>query len=317
MMSRARKHLTKVLLVQLAVAMFICTPLTATPQTNDRVVLNVTVTTEKGDAIGDLTRDNFSVSIEKRPQNILLFNGEVPASIGILLDTSGSLDRDGKESVARLKENLKVGLNRFFQLGHPDNEYFVMTFDKDTELLQDWSRDPAPVTNKVDSFEFEDQTALYDAITEAIPKVMTGKNARRILIIVSDGDDSYSRNRKKDVYETLKRSDVLLYTVGILNAEDRGMGGGYYRPGADALTEFARISGGRPFFSVHYAKTPAFTEAFESLAQELRSQYQLVISAEESVGKEKWHKLKVTATRNDSSAKPPKLIARTRQGYYR
>lgn len=318
MMSRAKQPRRALLLVHLTATVLIYfTPVRVTPQTNNRVVLNVTVTTEKGEAILDLTRENFLVNIDKRPQNVLSFNGEMPASIGILIDTSGSLERDGKKSVTQLKENLKAGLNRFVQLAHRDNEYFVMTFDKDTELLQDWTSDLGTIANKLDSFEYKGQTVLYDAITEAIPKVMEGRNSRHVLIIVTDGDDSYSKTEKKHLYETLKRSDVVLYPVGILNEKDKSVWGGYFRPGARVLEDLAAISGGRPSFSVHYAKSAAFTEAFESLALELRSQYQLVISSEESVGKEKWNKLNVSATRNDPSGSPQRFIVRTRTGYYR
>ena len=318
MMSRAKQRGRAALLVHLAATVLIYfIPVRVTPQTNNRVVLNVTVTTEKGEAILDLTRENFLVNIDKRPQNVLSFNGEMPASIGILIDTSGSLERDGKKSVTQLKENLKAGLNRFVQLAHRDNEYFVMTFDKDTELLQDWTNDLSTITNKLDSFEFKGQTVLYDAIAEAIPKVMGGRNARHVLIIVTDGDDSYSKTEKKHLYETLKRSDVVLYPVGILNEKDKSVWGGYYRPGARVLEDLAAVSGGRPSFSVHYTKSAAFTEAFESIALELRSQYQLVVSSEESVGKEKWNKLNVSVTRNDPSGRSQKFIVRTRQGYYR
>ena len=319
MMSRAKKHLKGLLLVQLAVTVLIhATLVTATPQTDDKVVLYVTVTTEKGETIEGLTRENFSVDIEKRPQTILSVGGETPASIGILIDTSGSLQEDPPKTLVQLKQNLKDGLERFVQLGHPGNEYFVMTFNKDTELLQDWTSEHPLITNKLDSLVFKGQTALYDSIPKAVEKVTQGRHARHVLVIISDGADSYSRNEQKHVREALKRSDVVFYGVGDINAHDASpYRREYIRPEAEVLSDFAGYSGGRAYFSIHFARSAAFNEIFESIAFELRKQYQLVISAAESAGSEKWHKFNVTVARNDASGRPQKLIVRTRKGYYR
>ena len=315
-MFRVKKRLTGLLLVQLAAAMFICTPLTATTQTNDQILLNVTVTTEKGDAIPDLSRENFSVSVEKRPLNILSFHNEVPSSVGILIDTSASIQRSDPKTRSLLKQNLKAGLERFVQLGYPTNEYFLMTFDNDIELLQDWTSEHGDITSKVNSLEFKGQTALYDSLIKASAKVAAGGRTRHVLLLVSDGEDSYSRNEKKHVLEALKRSDVVLYAMGIVKNEPRVMAM-YHRPSLEALEELANLSGGRPLFSLQYPNSVAFTQAFESIALELRSQYQLAISAAEPGAKEKWNKLNVTVARNDPTGKPQKFIVRTRKGYYR
>lgn len=320
MMTRVINRRKRLLLVHLAVTILICsTPVLVTAQTDDRIVLNVTVTTEKGDAVLDLSRENFSVAVDKRPQNILSFNGEVSASIGILIDTSGSLYKNATTAI-QLRQNLKAGLERFVQMGRPSNEYFVMTFNNDMELLQDWTTDRASVTNKLDSLEFKGQTALFDSMQKAVAKVMEGRHARHVLIVVSDGEDSYSRSQEKHVRETIKRSDVVLYALGFVDISDRhawGYGKVSGNVSSDVFGDFANNSGGRPFFSLHYAKSVAFTQAFEAIALELRSQYQLVVSAEERAVKERWRKLNVTATRNDASGRPQKLIVRTRQGYYR
>ena len=312
-MSRPQNCVRGLLLVLLTATALIFSPLvTATPHTNDPVVLYVSVATEKGDAILDLTRDDFAVNIEKRPQTVLSVGGETPASIGILIDTSGSIHRYDKKLMVSFKQHLKDGLERFVQLGHPGNEYFVMTFNKETALLQDWTSEHPSITNKLDALEFKGLTRLYDAIPKAIEKVGQGRHNRHVLVIISDGHDSDSKNEQKHAREALKRSDVVVYAVGIISD---------FRYAAEeserVLGEFSKNSGGRPLFSLHFANAPAFTEALESFALELRSQYQLVISAAEAANKEKWHKLNVTVARNDPSGRPQKLIVRTRKGYYR
>lgn len=311
-MSRPQNRVRGLLLVLLTATVLIFSPLVkATPHTNDPVVLYVSVATEKGDAILDLTRDDFAVNIEKRPQTVLSVGGETPASIGILIDTSGSIHRYDKKLMVSFKQHLKDGLERFVQLGHPGNEYFVMTFNKETALLQDWTSEHPSITNKLDALEFKGLTRLYDAIPKAIEKVGQGRYARHVLVIISDGHDSDSKNEQKHAREALKRSDVVVYAVGVISD---------FRYAAEeserVLGEFSKNSGGRPLFSLHFAKAPAFTEALEIFALELRSQYQLVIAAE-AANKEKWHKLNVTVARNDPSGRPQKLIVRTRQGYYR
>lgn len=318
-MSRSNNRVRGLLLVLLtATVLIFSTLVTATPQTNNQVVLYVSVATEKGDAILYLSREDFSVNIEKRPQTILSVGGERPASIGILIDTSGSMHEDPPQTLIQLKQNLKDGLERFVQLGHPGNEYFVMTFNKDIELLQDWTSEPSLITNKLDSLVFKGQTALYDSLPKALAKVTQGRHARHVLIIISDGVDSYSRNEEKHVREALKRSDVVLYGVGDINASASSLFmRQYVSPQAEILNEFAGYSGGRAYFSLHFAKSAAFTEVFESIAVELRNQYQIVINAEQSAGKEKWRKLNVAVARNDTSGRPQKLIVRTRRGYYR
>ena len=108
-------------------------------QTNAPMVLNVTVEKEDHTLVGGLSRDNFSVTIDKLPQTIVSFSDrEVPASVGILIDISGSSDR-GKR-VAKFKQNLKEGLERLVRLSHPSNEYFVMTFSESATLVQGYYR---------------------------------------------------------------------------------------------------------------------------------------------------------------------------------
>jgi Ca-activated chloride channel homolog len=317
MMSRAIKHLRGLLLVQLAAILLIYPTTTATPQAIDRVVLNVTVANEKRTAVLDLGRESFSVNIDKRPQSILSFNGDVPANIGILIDTSASLANRGQKTLDELKQNLKAGLERFFELGHPANEYFLMTFNNEVALVEDWTRQPASITNKLAGLEYKGRTSLYDAISKAVAKVSRGRNTKQILLLFSDGSDSFSRATFRDARESLKRSEVVLYAIGLLDPSFGVEKPPFIAEGISILEEYAANTGGRTSFSDNPSNPAALSKALESFAVELRTQYQLVILAEEATGKEKWRKLNVTATRNDASGRPEKLSVRTRKGYYR
>jgi VWFA-related protein len=187
-------------LLQVVVSVWLCClPVHTTAQTNASIVLNVTVVTKEGKFIGELSRDDFAVTVDKVPQNILSLNDrEVPASVGILIDDSGSF-YDGKKESATLKQHLKEGLERFLKLSHASNEYFVMTFASTPVIVQDWTTERSSVTSSVDAVKFKGQTSLYDAITNALPKVMTGRNAKHVLLVFTDGADNRSKKGFKEV----------------------------------------------------------------------------------------------------------------------
>lgn len=108
----------------------------AVPQSNDPLILNLTVTTKKGTIIRGLTLDNFTITVDKQPLKILsLSDHEVPTSVGILIDTSGSQFTGGLGAGAEIKQQFRQGLERFFKLNNPANEYFALTFHTKTELL--------------------------------------------------------------------------------------------------------------------------------------------------------------------------------------
>ena len=309
-------HLKRLLLLQLVLnTCLYCLPLSATAQTNTQIVMNVTVVTKEGAFIGGLSRDNFSVEVDKSPQDIVSFSDrEVPASIGILIDTSGSFD-PGKFYRAAFKQNLKSGLEKFIKLSHPSNEYFVMTFNRSPALVQDWTSDSGSVSKSVDSLEFKGLTSMYDAILNAIPKMATGQHAKRVLMVVSDGMDNLSKTSRKKALEALKRSDVIFYALGVLDIRPGGVMP-LYDEGSSVLQQFARNSGGRVLLAKFATSPVTFNDPFEYAAAELRSHYQLVISPEKPAGQEKWRKLRINVSNKDASGKPQKLYVIARQGYY-
>lgn len=316
MTGQARNHFNKFLLLHLIGAIWLtCVNIAGTPQDNGAIVLNVTVTTEKGVVIQGLRPENFSITVDKQPQKLLsLRNGEVPASVGILIDKSGSQGVDGSKRSATIKQHLRQGLGRFFKLSHASNKYFAVAFNTKTEILQDWTLDHGSIVGKVDSLEFKGHTSMYDAISSAIPKVMAGPNSKHILILVSDGNDNESKVSFKEVRDLLKRSDVVLYCVGLVNADAEGSTLGL--AGERVLQELSSISGGRALFMTNASGVAAFNEVFELIATELKTQYQLLIKIESSAGAKKWRKIKLKASQVDGSGQRDHFTARTREGYY-
>jgi len=304
--------LTKVLPKTFLTLLALLCVCTVHAQSPDSLVLNVTVTNEKGGLSHGLSPENFLITVDKQPQKILtLSDQDVPASIGILIDDSGSqyvAPPDGPS----LRDLLKPALERFFKGSNPGNEYFVVLFNNKVRVAQDWTTDPQAVLATLDSLTYKKYTSVYDAMTLALDKVKTGRNAKHILLVISDGDDNSSKKGFKEVRDKLKASDVSLYSTGVNLREF--MPGNFSNPeeGVKRLEELSAASGGRAFFTRNQSVPGDLNQVFDLIALELRAHYQLVIAPEPQDPKAKWRKIKIEAKQGTE-----RLTARTRLWYYR
>lgn len=314
MLTELRSTISSSLLLTFCIA--VSSVWTVRAQAPDSLVLNATVTNEKGVLSRGLSLENFSIIVDKQPQKILsLSDQDVPASIGILIDNSGS-QYVAKSDGPNLRDQLKPSLERFFKLSNPANEYFVVTFHSKVELVQDWTSDPQAVLETLNSLTFKRQTSVYDALTLALDKVKTGRNSKHVVLLIGDGADNNSKNGFKEVRDKLKASDAVLYCMGVniipISASDKLN----YLINTDEdvkrLNELSAASGGRAFFTIFGSGQDALTEIFELTALELRAHYQLVIAPEHSGGKAQFRKIKIEAKRGAD-----RLTARTRLWYYR
>lgn len=275
----------------------------------DTVVLNVTVLDKKGAYVDGLPKNYFSVLDGKAPQEVTFFRGQedAPASVGILLDASGSLASGKTERIA-------AALGRFMREGNPENEYFLIGFNERPQLLVDWTRDGREILSGITGVKPQGGTALFDACYLGVEKVMRGGRPRRVLLVVSDGVDTVSHYSFRELAKLLQESDVTLYAVGIQGISDPGSSLGL--EGQSILNEFAEITGG----SAYFAGTPKEMEThFGRLAYELRRQYQLGFRPADEGRDGKWHKIKVRVALPPGAAAPPGLKigrVRTREGYY-
>jgi Ca-activated chloride channel family protein len=285
-------------------------------QNPDSLVLNVTVTNEKGMLTRGLSLESFAITVDKQPQKILsLSDQEVPASIGILIDDSGSQYVAPSDGLS-LPGKLRPALERFLKLSNPANEYFVVTFNSKVQLVQDWTSDPQAVIDTLNTLKFKKLTAMFDAMTLALDKVKTGRNSKRVLLLISDGSDTNSmKSGFKQVRDKLKASDVVLYCIGA-NVALYPAGSVNYRwnlnDDVEKLAELSVASGGRAFFTKNLSEPLASNQVFELIALELRAHYQLVIAPDPPGAKAKFRKIKIEAKQGTE-----RLTARTRLWYYR
>jgi Ca-activated chloride channel family protein len=174
------------------------------------VNVTATVTDASGRFVSGLTKDDFRVYDEGELQPITHFSSErVPVSLGIVLDTSGSMDGE-KMHAAR------EALDRFlFQLLDPQDEVFLYRFDNAPELVEGWTNDKRRVSESLGRIQPRGGTALYDTVAEAVRMAQQGRNRKKAVVIISDGNDTSSHTDVFSVKQLIRETEVLVYAVGI------------------------------------------------------------------------------------------------------
>jgi VWFA-related protein len=172
--------------------------------------VNATVTDASGRFVSGLRQDDFRVYQDGQLQTVTHFDNErVPVSLGILLDTSGSMHGERMAAARR-------ALHRFlYDLLGPEDEVFLMKFDTRPELVQDWTTDRRQVANAVARLRAAGGTALYDAVAAAIPKMQGGAHRKKALVIISDGNDTTSGTTLRALQPLIRQSEVMIYAIGI------------------------------------------------------------------------------------------------------
>ena len=172
--------------------------------------VTATVTDENGRFVSGLQKEDFRVYQDNELQNVTHFNNErVPVSLGILLDTSGSMEGE-KMNAAR------EALNSFLeQLNDPEDEVFLYRFDNHPTLVEGWTRDKRRLSYALSRMQPRGGTALYDAVADAIPLAQSGHNRKKALVIISDGNDTSSRTDVQSLKRMIREAEVLVYAVGI------------------------------------------------------------------------------------------------------
>lgn len=269
---------------------------------SDLVTLNVTVTDTYGRYVSGLTKNAFTIFDEKTPQEITFFSDDdAPVSLGIVFDVSGSM---GGEKISKAREALK----HFVETSQQGDEYFLIGFNQQAQLLLDRTRNSDALLDKLTMVQTHGQTALYDACYLGVEKVQRGTHPKKAILLISDGQDNSSRYTFNELRRMLKESDVIIYAIGILDGSDAtsslGIGG------QAILDELASVSGGKAFFP---STSADMNDIFERIALELRHQYAIGFRPTNFANDGKWHRLKV-------KIQPPRglphLFVRSKEGYF-
>ena len=291
--------------------------------TTGLVHLVATVTDRRHNFITNLDKTDFKVLEDGVPQEIRFFGREtdLPLRIGLLLDTSNSIrPRLAFEQDAAI-DFLSSVIRRNKDMA------FLMTFDNEPEVIQDFTGDLALLTAAIRKQRAGGGTALHDAIFKAADKLSNPPLApaphpevRRVLVVISDGEDNLSDHALSDAIEAAIRAEASIYAISTntewiststVSGEKQASPGdlshkNHLGPGDKVLEKFADQSGGRVFFPY---RVDDLAQSFVDIGSELRSQYFLAYSPAIPPAATKYRRIDVQTDRKG-------LIVRSRKGYY-
>jgi Ca-activated chloride channel homolog len=175
-------------------------------------LINVTATVSDGSGrfVSGLRPEDFIVYEDDQPVEVTHFSAErVPVSLGIAVDTSGSMAGEKMQAA-------QSALARFlFDLLDRKDEIFLYRFSNDPVLLQSWTTDRPSLSRALERLTPNGGTAMYDTVSEAVPLAQRGQNRKKAILIISDGNDTASRSDIRYVKQLIRESEVLVYAVGI------------------------------------------------------------------------------------------------------
>jgi Ca-activated chloride channel homolog len=265
----------------------------------DLVVLHVSVSDERGQFVPGLTAENFRVFEDDVQQKIdVLRQEDVPVSMGLLIDNSGSMDdKRAKVNAAALT---------FVKSSNPDDEVFVAHFNDQYAFDHDFTNDLAELNKALQHDQPDGSTALYDAAIVSLDHLKSGYRDKKVLLIVSDGEDNSSHRNLAAALQDAQRSSALIYAVGLLREEKPDSA----ERDRQALLDLTRATGGAAFF-------PETLEDVEiactQIAREIRHQYTLAYYPTNNRKDGTFRSLRVQIVPPVGSGT---LSARTRTGYY-
>ena len=267
----------------------------------DVVTMSVTVTDPYNRLVTGLDRQHFEVFEDKVKQGIEFFKDEdVPVSVGIIFDLSGSM----KGKLDRAREALKA----FIQTCHDQDDFFLVGFNQRANLIAEFT-DGESLTNKLTLINPTGQTALYDAAFLGIEKVKQGRHNKRAILLISDGQDNSSRYTYGELRKLLKEANVQIYSIGIVEMGG-GAGSSLDMQGQGILEEVSQTTGGKAFFPRSAAE---LEDATTRIALELRHQYSIGYIPTNENRDGKWRKISVKV---NPPRGLPKLNVRSKEGYY-
>ena len=268
-----------------------------------------------GRLIRDLNKDDFELSEDATPQRIDFFSQEtnVVLSLGVAIDTSVSQGH----LLGVQQEAAKTFLRSVLRGG---DQAFVMSFDTDVKLLRDFTNAPGELARAIDSAEINETgrsilrgdatsppggTRLYDAVFLASDELMKARFGRKVLVLVTDGEDQGSMTNLQKSIESAQSADVIVYSIVVSDPEFYSLMGGTYH-GDTSVRKLARETGGR---TIRVRSIEQIGPAFEQIARELRSQYLLVYSPSNLRYDRSFRRIQVKVRGHN-------YLVRTRSGYY-
>jgi VWFA-related protein len=281
----------------------------------------LTVLDRRNKLVPDLDKGDFKVSDDNAPQEIRFFSkqSDLPLRIGMLLDTSNSV-RD------RIKFEQEAAVDFLYSvLRRGRDQAFAMTFDQEPQIIQAFTGDGGLLRDEINKTRAGGGTAVYDAIYEACAKQLSNPPrppgdqpdvVRRVMVLISDGDDNLSDHTRAEAIEMAQRTNVVIYSISTstqwiqLSQTDpsklanRKM---HLTEGDEILKALAEETGGRAFFPYH---VDDLNQSFQDIGDELRNQYTITYSPSNFIANGKYHKIKIEIPNHNG------YQVRARKGYF-
>jgi Ca-activated chloride channel family protein len=300
------------------------------PQKTDQKLITVvnlvdvlfTVLDRRNKLVPALEKTDFKIFDDKLRQEIRYFSkqSDLPLRIGVLLDTSNSI-RD------RIKFEQDASINFLFTvLRRNKDEAFAMTFDDEPQIIQPFTGDAGALRDQITKTRAGGGTAIYDAIYEACVKELSHPPrppgdqpdvVRRVMILISDGEDNLSTHTRTEAIEMAQRTSVVIYTISTsiqwvsLTQNNEGSKSGdrkyHLTDGDKILQDLAEETGGRAFFPYH---VDDLDQSFQDIGDELRNQYSIAYLPTNYVLDGRYHKIRIEVPDHKG------YQVRARRGYF-
>jgi len=280
-----------------------------------------TVLDRRNKLISNLEKEDFKIFDDNQAQDIRYFSkqSDLPLRIGMLLDTSNSI-RD------RLRFEQDAANNFLFSvLRRNKDEAFVMTFDDEPEIVQAFTSDTGLLRDHILKTRAGGGTAVYDAIFDACLKELSHPPrppgdqpdvVRRVMILISDGEDNLSQHTRAEAIEMAQRTSVVIYTISTSTqwvtlddpSKERSGNRKYHLTEGDKiLQDLADETGGRSFYPYH---VDDLDQSFQDIGEELRNQYSIAYNPINHALDGRYHKIRIDVPDHKG------YQVRARRGYY-
>src|SRR6266849_6625961 len=261
------------------------------------VVLHATVVDKSGKFITNLQQSAFHVfenNVEQPIKKVL--REDVPVSMGLIVDNSGSM----RTKRARVEASAMA----LVKASNPQDEIFIVNFNDEAFLDQPFTNDSKELERGLSKIDSRGGTAMRDAIRMSIDYLKeNGKRDKKVLVVVTDGDDNNSSGTLENLVKASQQSEVLIYTVGLLSDEEKREA----KRATRALNAIADATGGKSYYPKELKEVEGICQ---QVAHDIRSQYIITYSPINSALDGSFRQIKVIANG------PNHPVVRTRSGYY-
>jgi Ca-activated chloride channel homolog len=261
------------------------------------VVLHASVNDRKGKLLTNLDRDAFKVFENGQPQEVKVFKREdVPVSLGIIIDDSGSM--------MSKRSRVEAAALAMVRASNPQDEVFIVNFNDEAFLDVPFTNDIRKMEQGLTRIDSRGGTAMRDAIGMSLDYIKKeGKRDKKVLLVITDGNDNASGTSLEKIVARSNQSDVLVYAIGLFTEEEKREASKARR----ALNELTTATGGLAFYPKEVAEVQSLAV---EVAHDIRNQYTIAYTPSIQALDGSYRQIRVTV---DAPGKP---VVRTRTGYY-